>query len=114
MVKDQKTKDARIMIKKTREPLIFRLDETNHTPHPFIVQYIVQGCFEHFEDEDKLKEHMAEKHECSDLIIRNYMEYTLSQLFHMSFHWWTDNNKKKEFLEISNYWTLKGTCIFKH
>jgi hypothetical protein len=109
----EEKKDMRIINRKTMEPLLKRLEDTNHISHSFIVQYIVKGCCKHFEDEDKLKKYLINKHDCSDLIVRNYMIYTLSQLYHKEFAWWTKKNEMKEFLKISNYWKLKGTCIIE-
>jgi hypothetical protein len=62
-------KNARIIDMRTKEPLIKILDSTSHTPHPLIVQCILQNCYEYFEDEDKLKRHVRETHGCSDFVI---------------------------------------------
>jgi hypothetical protein len=45
-----------------RKPLVKVLDKSNHTPHPFIVECIVQGCSRNFKDVDVLKNHFEESH----------------------------------------------------
>jgi hypothetical protein len=82
-------------------------------PHPFIVQCVKQGCEEYFKDEDKLRNHLIEYHQCSDLIVRNYTIYAFSQIYPEKFCWWI-KDKKEKFVEIRNYWQVKGKRFFKN
>jgi hypothetical protein len=103
-----------VIDRRVREPLMKVLDNTKNTPHQFIVQCIVQECREHFMDEVRLKKHIKDEHECNDLMVSNLFVYALSQLYHTNFVWWVKGKTKMKFLEVRNYWNLKGICIFKH
>jgi hypothetical protein len=70
--------NTRIIINKSRNPLLDRLCSSRHIPHPFIVQCIKQGWKKYFRDECELRKHLIDAHDCCDLIIRNYTVYALS------------------------------------
>jgi predicted nucleotidyltransferase len=69
--------DPRIIDNRTKQPIIQVLDETGHTPHPVIIQYIKQRYCEYLRDRDELKKHLSEIHE--------FEVYAISQLYDSNF-----------------------------
>jgi hypothetical protein len=107
-------KNPKVIVKRSREPLIEKLCKNGNVPHPFIVQCIKQGCDYKFKNEDGLKNHLINYHKCIKLMVRMYEIYALSQIYQEEFSWWSDNNEKMVFLKVNNDWETKGTCLFKN
>jgi hypothetical protein len=71
-VADQYIKNPKVNDKRMKYPLSKVLDNTCHTPHPFVIQYSVQKCCEEIENEDDFKNHMMNVNQYSQDMINNY------------------------------------------
>jgi hypothetical protein len=61
------------------------LKDKNHITYIFIEQCTVQGFYETFKDEDRLKRNLLDKYDKNQSILINYESYSISQFYENQF-----------------------------
>jgi hypothetical protein len=77
--------DERIIDCRKMEPILQVLDRSGYIPHLFIVQCIVQSCWEHFRYRVELKSYLHKEHKCDQDMLEKYKVYAISQMYDIDF-----------------------------